>query len=120
MMLGVLGLTVFVGEHLGAQQGPNSDSSTTVARPRKPGASGSAPAPEPDKAKIPSKFGKPKDGALPDGVPTFRSDAITVSVDTAVLDNKGHFIPNIPKQNFRILEDGVPQQVGASRWAKRP
>jgi Ca-activated chloride channel homolog len=34
-----------------------------------------------------------------------------VTVDTAVLDNKGHFIPNIPKQNFRILEDGVPQQM---------
>ena len=111
MMLGVLGLTVFIGEHLGAQQGPNSDSSTTVARPRKPGTNGSAPAPEPDQAPIPSKFSKPKDGAPPEGVPTFRSDAITVTVDTAVLDNKGHFIPNIPKQNFRVLEDGVPQQM---------
>ena len=63
MILGVLGLTVFLGEHIGAQQGPNSDSSTTVARPRKPGANGSAPAPEPDQAKIPSKFGKPETAA---------------------------------------------------------
>ena len=110
MLLGVLGLTVFIGEHLGAQQGPNSDSSTTVARPRK-GANGNAPAPEPDQAPIPSKFGKPKDSTIPQDVPTFRSDAITVTVDTAVLDNKGHFIPNIPKQNFRVLEDGVPQQL---------
>ena len=120
MMLGVLGLTVFLGEHLGAQQGPNSDSSTTVARPRKPGANGSAPAPEPNQAKIPSKFGKPKDSDLPKGVPTFRSDAITVTVDTAVLDNKGHFIPNIPKQNFRILEDGVPQQVAGFSLGEAP
>ncbi len=120
MLLGVLGLTVLLGVHLGAQQGPNSDSSTTVARPRKPGVNGSAPAPVPAEAKIPSKFNKPKDGELPEGVPTFRSDAITVTVDTAVLDNKGHFIPNIPKQNFRILEDGVPQQVAGFSLGEAP
>jgi Ca-activated chloride channel family protein len=34
-----------------------------------------------------------------------------VQVDVAVLDNKGRFIPGIPKGNFRILEDNVPQQV---------
>jgi len=120
MMLGVLGLTVFLGEHMRAQQGPNSDSSTTVARPKKPGANGSAPAPEPDQAPIPSKFNKPKDSTIPDGVPTFRSDAITVTVDTAVLDTKGHFIPNIPKQNFRILEDGVPQQMAGFSLGEAP
>jgi VWFA-related protein len=120
MMLGVLGLTVFLGERMRAQQGPNSDSSTTVARPRKPGLNGSAPAPEPDQAPIPSKFSKPKDSTIPEGVPTFRSDAITVTVDTAVLDNKGHFIPNIPKQNFRILEDGVPQQMAGFSLGEAP
>ena len=48
---------------------------------------------------------------MPAGLPTFRSDVITVNVDVAVLDNKGRFIPNIPRGNFRILEDNVPQQV---------
>ena len=120
MFLGVLGLNVFLAEHMAAQQGPKSDSSTTVARPRKPGATGNAPAAEPDQPKIPSKFNKPKDGDVPDGVTTFRSDAITVTVDTAVLDNKGHFIPNIPKQNFRILEDGVPQQVASFSLGEAP
>jgi len=28
-----------------------------------------------------------------------------------VMDNKGHFIPGIPAGNFRVLEDGVPQQI---------
>ena len=120
MFLGVLGLNVFLAGHMAAQQGPKSDSSTTVARPRKPGATGNAPAAEPDQPKIPSKFNKPKDGDAPDGVTTFRSDAITVTVDTAVLDNKGHFIPNIPKQNFRILEDGVPQQVASFSLGEAP
>jgi VWFA-related protein len=104
---------------LAAQQGPNNDSSTTVARPRKP-ANGNAPAVEPDQAKIPSKFGKPKDSELPEGVPTFRSDAITVTVDAAVVDNKGHFIPNIPKTYFRVLEDGVPQQVSDFSLGEAP
>ena len=115
-----LGLNVFLAEYMTAQQGPKSDSSTTVARPRKPAANGNAPAAEPDQPKIPSKFSKPKDNEIPEGVPTFRSDAITVTVDTAVLDNKGHFIPNIPKQNFRILEDGVPQQVAGFSLGEAP
>ena len=48
---------------------------------------------------------------MPDGVPTFRSDVNAVSVEVAVLDNKGRFIPGIPRGNFRVLEDGVPQQI---------
>jgi VWFA-related protein len=32
-----------------------------------------------------------------------------------VLDNKGHFIPGIPKGNFRVLEDGVQQQIRSIR-----
>ena len=34
-----------------------------------------------------------------------------MQVEVSVLDNKGHFIPNIPKEKFRILEDNVPQQI---------
>jgi len=120
MFLGVLGLNVFLAEYMTAQQGPKSDSSTTVARPRKPASNGDAPATEPDQPKIPSKFNKPKDSAIPEGVPSFRTDAITVTVDTAVLDNKGHFIPNLPKQNFRILEDGVPQQITGFSLGEAP
>jgi VWFA-related protein len=39
----------------------------------------------------------------------------------AVLDNRGKFIPNIPKANFRVLEDNVPQQIsGFSTNADAP
>ncbi len=103
-----------------AQQGPNSDSSTTVARPRKPGSNNpNAPA-EPDQPKIPSQFGKAKEGELPSGTPTFRADALTVTVDTAVLDSKGHFIPNIPKNYFRVFEDGVPQEISGVTVGEAP
>src|SRR5881396_3595313 len=85
----------FAGSFLIAQQGPNKDSSDTVARPRK------------------------KEDKLPDG-PSFKSDVTAVSVDVAVLDNKGHFIPNIPRGNFRILEDNVPQQVSGYSMGEAP
>jgi len=108
------------------QQGPNNDSSTTVARPRRPssnnasGKPGAAAPAEAEQPKIPSKFGKAKEGDLPSDVPTFSTDAVTVTVDTAVVDNKGHFIPNVPKNYFRVLEDGVPQQVSGFSSGQAP
>jgi Ca-activated chloride channel family protein len=98
-----------------AQQGPTSKSSETVARPRKKGEPVEAEQP-----KIPTKFGKKEDKSLPVGLPTFRSDVNTVNLDVAVLDNKGRFIPNIPRGNFRILEDGVPQQVSGFNMGEAP
>jgi Ca-activated chloride channel homolog len=32
-------------------------------------------------------------------------------VDISVLDPKGNFIPGIPRDRFRLLEDGVPQNI---------
>jgi VWFA-related protein len=89
-----------------AQEGPRKEGSETVARPRKKAAEAAA-----EPAKIPSKLSKKDRPALPDGVPTFRSDVNAVSVEVAVMDNKGRFIPGIPRGNFRVLEDGVPQQI---------
>jgi VWFA-related protein len=97
-------------------QGPNNSGSETVARPKK--GSTSTPAPEEEQPKIPSKFSKKEN--LPEGVPTFSTDAVTVTVDVSVLDNRGHFIPKIPKGNFRILEDNVPQQVNGYSIGEAP
>ena len=90
-------------------QGPESQSSETVARPKKseaPAASNS----DSDEPKIPSKFSR-KDTDVPEGSPTFRSDVTTVQLDVSVLSDKGQFIPNIPRGNFRVLEDNVPQKI---------
>ena len=91
-------------------QGPQSSSSETVAKPKKKDAP--AEEPPPDQQKIPSQFSK-KDKEVPEGLPTFKSDVTTVQLDVAVLDNKGNFIPNIPRGNFRVLEDNVPQQLAS-------
>lgn len=90
-------------------QGPDSSSSETVAKPKKKDAPAEETNPEP---KIPSQFNK-KDKDVQEGLPTFKSDVTTVQLDVAVLDNKGNFIPNIPRGNFRVLEDNVPQQLAS-------
>jgi VWFA-related protein len=100
-----------------AQQGPKPQSTESVSkRPKKGEAEKEA---ESGGEKIPSKFGK-KDQKLPEGVPTFRSDVVSVTVDVSVLDNKGNFIPNIPQQAFRVLEDGVPQKVSGFTLGEAP
>ncbi len=87
------------------QQGPDKDQDQTVAKPRKA-------TDDTETAPIPSKLSKK---AQPDventNLPSFQSGVNLVSVDVAVLDNKGHFIPNIPRGSFRVLEDNVPQQI---------
>jgi Ca-activated chloride channel family protein len=96
--------------------GPRSTGSETVAKPRKK----DAPPAEPEQDKIPSTFGRKPGETLPEGLPTFRSDVITVNVDVTVLDNKGRFIPNIPAGNFRVLEDGKPQQITQFSMGEAP
>jgi len=88
-------------------QGPVTQGSETVAK--KKNSSSSSSSEDTTSNKIPSSYGK-KDN-LPQGISVFRTDALTVTVDAAVLDNKGHFIPKIPRGNFRISEDGVPQEI---------
>jgi Ca-activated chloride channel homolog len=117
-MVAAAGLVAVVLPFAVAQQGPTSDSSETVARPKKkdvpaPSTSSdstSLPDSTTDEPKIPSKFNK-KDKEVPEGTPTFHSDVTTVQLDVSVLDNKGHFLPGIPREKFRVLEDNVPQQI---------
>ena len=126
-----------------AQQDPGSDSSETIAKPRKKnppaepaettpdstdsgaataGDSDSLPgyhdaAPKPDSSAADSSVDEPKihtqykkeNAATP--TTTFSTDVTTVELDVAVLDNKGKFIPNIPRSDFRVLEDNVPQKI---------
>ncbi|MGI8990699.1 MAG: VWA domain-containing protein [Bryobacteraceae bacterium] len=91
---------------LQGQEGPKRDGSETVAKPRKKDAG----AGDSDLPKIPSKLSNKAKGDIEEG-PNFKVESNVVNLDVAVLDNKGHFIPGIPKGNFRVLEDNVPQHV---------
>jgi VWFA-related protein len=104
----VLAMVAGVLPHGLSQQGPSKETTESVAKPRPK--SGQPAAEEKEQEKIPTEFGRKKEGEPVEG-PSFRSDATTVTVDISVLDNKGNFIPGIPRGNFRILEDGVPQTI---------
>ncbi|HWB99027.1 MAG TPA: VWA domain-containing protein [Bryobacteraceae bacterium] len=101
-----------------AQEGPKKDVGETVAKPRKKD-SGSSDS-DSDLPKIPSKLSPKNKPDVPAGLPSFKSDVDVVAVDVAVLDNKGHFIPGIPRGNFRVLEDGVPQQIKSFAMGEAP
>jgi len=102
-----------------SQQGPGPTGSETKAKPRKKSGDGT-PVEEPKQEKIPSKFSRKEGDVVADGLPTFKSDVSTVNVDVAVLDKNGRFIPNIPKGNFRVVEDGVPQNIGGFNMGEAP
>src|SRR5579862_5701374 len=100
-----LALGTLLPSYAFAQEAPASQNSDSVAKPRKP----AAEAPPPDEAPIHTEYKKSKD--IPKDTPTFHSNATTVSVDVSILDNQNHFIPGLSQDKFRILEDGVPQQI---------
>jgi Ca-activated chloride channel family protein len=102
-----------------AQDGPSNTGTETVARKKKTDSSTNTSTPvEPDQAPIPSQFKKEKE--LPAAAPSFSTEAVTVTVDVSVMDNKGHFIPKIPKDNFRIMEDNVPQHISSYTLGEAP
>jgi Ca-activated chloride channel family protein len=96
-------------------QGPKKDVGETVAKPHK-----TDPKTLDSDLPIPSKLSNKKKTDLPPDAPSFKVDTSLVTVDVAVLDNKGRFIPKIPKGNFRILEDNVPQQISNFSMGEAP
>ncbi|MBV9267544.1 MAG: VWA domain-containing protein [Acidobacteriaceae bacterium] len=112
-ILGIAFLVPF-GFPVLAQEGPQTGSGDSVAKPRtKP-----ADEPAPEEKQIPSEYKRKNEPA--EDTPTFRTNATTVNVDVAVLDDRGHFIPKIPGGNFRVLEDGVPQQIANFGMSEAP
>ncbi|HKE27326.1 MAG TPA: VWA domain-containing protein [Bryobacteraceae bacterium] len=116
-------LFALTGLVIGQDQGPLPQPGQTVAKPKKPGDAGntgtdsSASPTGNELPKIPSQYKKGKD--LGD-LPSFKTDVNVVTLDVAVVDNHGQFIPGIPAGNFRILEDNVPQQIKKVEMGQAP
>jgi Ca-activated chloride channel homolog len=53
-------------------------------------------------------------------VATFSAEANTVTVDVAIQDAKGHFIPKIGQEYFRVSEDNVPQKIASFSVGEAP
>jgi VWFA-related protein len=58
----------------------------------------------------------------PEGMPdyTLHVDVPLVDVDVTVTTKNGEFIPGLKKENFRVLEDGVPQNITNFSQAEKP
>jgi Ca-activated chloride channel homolog len=106
----------FVAPMVFAQESPDTQSNDSVAKPKKKPDEN----PPPDEAPIPSEYKKPNGPDVRTDTPTFRSNATTVNVDVAVLDDHDRFIPTIDRQKFRVLEDGVPQQISEFGHGEAP
>lgn len=111
-------LAVVLSAFAYAQEGPGAPSNESVAKPKTQNNSGQGQQPSPQKeTPIPSQYQKHPSQA---NTPTFRAQADTVTVDVAVLDNNDHFIPKLTKPYFRVLEDGVPQQISQFSQGEAP
>ncbi len=95
-------------------QGPVQGPGNTVAKPKNPSPDSTGT----DLSKIPSEYKKDKVDV--GNLQTFKANVDIVSVDVAILDSKGNFLPGIPGANFRVLEDNVPQQIKSVTAGEAP
>jgi VWFA-related protein len=72
--------------------------------------------PEPKKEEAP----KPpkKDEAMPNF--SLKVNVPLVTLDVGVLTKDGQFVPGLKEQNFRVLEDGVPQKITGFNQTQAP
>ncbi len=65
---------------------------------------------------------KPPAPKNPEGMPDFsiRVDVPEVTVPVSVVTKDGQFIPGLKKDNFKIFEDGVPQQIATFNVTQAP
>ena len=75
--------------------------------------------PKKTEAPPPPPPSKPK---VPEGMPsyTLKVDVPLVTVPVSVTTKDGQFVPNLKKDNFKVLEDGVPQQITSFNLTQAP
>jgi VWFA-related protein len=100
------------------QQQPNQQAPSTQKPSEAPPAEAGGPTGDvgpiavPKKKSEPPPLKEPKVKNPPElGNYSLRKDVALVSLDVQVKTKEGMFVPNLKAQNFRVLEDGVPQQV---------
>ena len=74
------------------------------------------------KDEAPHEEKKPEKFKNPPGLPDYsvRVDVPSVNVDVIVTTKDGVFVPNLKPENFRVLEDGVPQKVTSFNQTEAP
>lgn len=72
------------------------------------------PEPKKEEAPMPPKKAEP--------MPNFslKVNVPLVTLDVGVLTKNGQFVPGLKEQNFRVLEDGVPQKISGFNQTQAP
>lgn len=107
-------------QNSGQQQNQNQQNSTPEAGG--PGGDIGPIAVPKKKEEEPKKEEAPKAPQKVEGMPTFSMHVATqlVTLDVGVLTKEGMFVPGLKKENFRVLEDGVPQNVSMFNQTQAP
>src|SRR5215471_19361760 len=101
------------------QQNPNQNSTGEAGGPK--GDIGPIAVPRKPDAEPPKKDQGPKPKPI-EGMPNFSISVKVpvVTLDVGVLSKDGLFIPGLRQQNFRVLEDGVPQTISSFNQTQGP
>ena len=114
-------LIALAGFLFAQEQGPiTNNGGATVSKPKKAGDS-KAPDDAKDTSlpKLPSQYNS-KDKANLSTLPSFKTEVDVITLDASVIDSKGTFLPGIPQNAFRVLEDNVPQKITKVEMGEAP
>lgn len=120
---GQSGSTPPTGQNSGQQDPNKKDQNSTPEAGGPQGDIGPIAVPKKKDDDTPKKDDTPKGPKKIEGMPDFtmRVNAPLVTVDVGVLNTKnGGFIPGLKQENFRILEDGVPQTITSFNQTQAP
>ncbi len=130
VMAAALAAWLAVGGALWAQSGSTSSSQPQTKTPDKPTQEAPAEAGGPEGDVGPIAVPKKKEEPAPEpprrkppeGLADYsmRVDVPLVNVDVMVTAKNGGFIGGLKKENFRVLEDGVPQTITAFNQTEAP
>lgn len=87
------------------------DSFSASARQQQQGPQHPAPAQQPAPLPTPTQPGGGPQPAPPAPQATITAEANLVNLGVTVTDDKGDVLTNLKKQNFRVLDNGQPQQI---------
>jgi VWFA-related protein len=125
------------------QQSPSSSQSSPQQNPSSPQSSPQTQDNDKQKQDVPADAGGPTDSIGPYAIPTkkpneeppppppprkvedqpdysLKVNVPLVNVDVLVTTKNGQFVPGLKKENFRVAEDGVPQQISDFTISKAP
>jgi Ca-activated chloride channel homolog len=99
--------------------GENNSQRPTISTPKHPPVLGGANRPagqQPTQSQVPEQTGPEE----VDAGDIIRVNTTLVTLPVSVMDRDGRYVPNLSKEDFRIWEDGIEQQVAFFASVEKP